>query len=105
MLDRVCMAQAVAGQRTVPVGDLHGVTVPVEEALEAVDRKVGRGSIRDKQLVPTRRLSQHGLQFELRGAGQGNGADFAALALDCQLAGFDSALGGCGVQTEDLVDA
>lgn len=45
LLDRVCMAQAVTGQRTVPVGDLHGVTVPVQEALEAVDRKVGWGSV------------------------------------------------------------
>lgn len=85
LLDRVCMAQAVAGQRTVPVGDLHGVTVPIEEALEAVDRKVCRRVVRDKQLVPARRLPQHGFQFKLRGAGQGNGADFAALALDGQL--------------------
>ena len=36
LLDRVCMPQPVAGQRTVSVGDLHGVTVPVEEVLEDV---------------------------------------------------------------------
>ena len=71
------------------VSDLHGVTVSVEEALEAVDRKVGWGSIRHEQLVPARRLSQHGFQFELCGAGQGNGADFAALALDRQLTRFE----------------
>nr|WP_300186480.1 hypothetical protein [uncultured Agathobaculum sp.] len=44
LLDRICMAQAVAGQRTMSVSDLHGVTVPVEKALKAVDRKVGRGT-------------------------------------------------------------
>ena len=43
LLDRVCMPQTVAGQRTVPVGDLHSVAVPVQEVLEPVDRKVGRG--------------------------------------------------------------
>ena len=105
LLGRVCMAQAVAGQRTMSVSDLHGVRVPVEEALEAVDRKVGRSSIRDKQLMPTRRLPQHGFQFELRGAGQGNGADFAALAFDRQLPRFDCPLSGRGVQSENLVDA
>ena len=87
------------------VSDLHGVTVPVEEALEAVDRKVGRSSIRDKQLMPARRLPQHGFQFELRGAGQGNGADFAALALDGQLAGFHRLCCCRGVKSKDLVDA
>ena len=105
LLDRVCMTQAVAGQRAMLVSDLHGVTVPVEEALEAVDRKVGRGSVRYKQLVPTRCLPQHGFQFKLCGVGQGNGADLAALALDRQLPRFDCPLGGCGVQSEDLVDA
>ena len=105
LLDRVCMAQAVAGQRTMSVSNLHGVTMPVEEALEAVDRKVCRGGVRYEQLVSTRRLPQHGFQFKLRSAGQGNGADFAALALDRQLAGFDSALGGRGVQPEDFMDA
>ena len=87
------------------VSDLHGVTVPVEEALEPVDGKVGRGIIRHEQLMPARCLPQHGFQFKFGGAGQGNGAVFPALALDGQLAGFDCPLGGCGVQTEDLVGA
>ena len=55
--------------------------------------------------MPARRLPQHGFQFELRGAGQGDSADLAALALDGQLTGFDGALGGRSVQSEDLVDA
>lgn len=105
LLDRVCMAQAVANQRTMPVSDLHGVTVPVEETLEAVDGEVGRGSIRHEQLMPTQRLPQHGFQFELRGAGQGNGADFAALVLERQLACFHRLFCRCGVPSEDLVDA
>ena len=55
--------------------------------------------------MPARRLPQHGFQFELCGAGQGNGADLAALALDCQLAGFDGAQGGRGIQPENLMNA
>ncbi len=70
------------------VSDLHGVAVPVEKALETVDGKVGRRGVRHEQLVPARHLLQHGFQLKLRRAGQGNGADFAALALDRQLVGF-----------------
>lgn len=99
------MPKTVAEQWTVSVSDLYGVAVSVEETLEAVDRKVGRGSIRHEQLVSARRLPQHGFQFKFCGAGQGNGADFAALALDRQLTRFDCPLGGCGVQPENLMDA